>query len=84
MIEPQNGYIFIKPVKETKQVGGIDMISMYDEEDRYRKGLVVYACSSTPIKPEHIVLYDFSNGFGFQDGDDLLTVLRAGDVVAIL
>ena len=81
-IEPKNGHVFIRPIKETKEVGGIELISKIDEQDRYSKAEVVFA--EEPLKPSDIILYDKSNGHGFQFNDELLTVLHIRDVVGLI
>ena len=81
-IKPLNGHIFIRPIKETKQVGGIDLISSVDEQDRYSKAEVVFAESI--VSEGDIILYDKSNGHGYQHEQELLTVLHVGNIVGVL
>lgn len=83
-IKPLNGNIFLLPIKETKQVGGIDLTAKLDEDDRYRKGEVIYSCDTTPVVPGDILLYDKNNGFGFQHGDHFYTVLHIGNIKGII
>ena len=84
MIKAMNGNLFIKEVKETKKVGGLDLISKIDEQDRYKKAEVVYACETTPLSPGDIVLYDGNNGFQYQHDTELLRVLHILDIVGVL
>lgn len=80
-VEPLNGHIFVRPIKETKQVGGIDLTSKYDEQDRYRKAEVVFVDADLPLDCCDIVLYDKHNGEGFQVNGELLTVLHVSNIV---
>lgn len=84
MIDPKNGFIFLDKIKETKTVGEIDLISIFDEEDRYSKATVVYCDSDTPLKPGDVVLYDKNNGHTHQYEDKLLLVLHTRDVVGLI
>ena len=81
VIEPMNGHIFVRPIKETKQVGGLDMITKSDEQDRFRKAEVVYADAELPVECCDVVLYDKHNGDGFQVNGELLTVLHVNNIV---
>ena len=81
-VRPLNGYLFIRPIKETKTTGGLELISKLDEQDRYSKAEVVF-CGEV-LNEGDIILYDKNNGHGFQINDELLTVLRLGDVVGVL
>ena len=83
-IEPMNGWIFIRPIAETKSTGGLELIAKYDEQDRYSKAEVVFAQEDSPLKCCDIILHDKSNGHGFQHEGEMLTVLRLGDVVGVL
>ena len=83
-VTPFNGNIFVLPIRETKQTGGLDLISRLDEEDRYVTGEVIYACELTPLTSGDIVLYDKSNGHGYQDDDSLLTVLHISNITGKL
>ena len=80
-IVPMNGHIFVRPIQETKQVGGIDLTSKYDEQDRFKKGEVVFVDENLPLECCDIVLYDKNNGDGFQVNGELLTVLTASNIV---
>lgn len=82
MINPLNSHLFVKPVKETKKVGGVDLITQYDEQDRYHKAVVKYADETLPLEVEDIILYDKHNGHEFQSDDGMLTVLHARDIIA--
>lgn len=83
MVHPMNGYIFIKKITETKKVGGLDVITAYDSQDRYKKGKVKYVADL--LEEGDIVLYDELNGHDFQDEDgELLTVLHLKNVIGIL
>lgn len=85
MIEPLNNHVFVKPIKETKKVGMVDMITKYDEQDRYNKAEVVVSDPNVPLECCDIILYDKHNGHEFQSDDSgMLTVLHARDVVAKL
>lgn len=79
-----NGYLFVSPVQETKQVGGIDLISKLDEEDRYCKAVVKFTDPNLPLKENDMILYDKNNGHQYQYQDELLTVLRVVDVVGVI
>ena len=81
-IEPKNGHVFVRPIPETKEVGGIELITKLDEQDRYRKAEVVF--TEEPLKCCDIVLYDKANGHGFQFNNELLTVLHLRDIVGVL
>ena len=82
MIQAMNNHVFVEPIKETKQVGGLDLISKYDEEDRYCKATVIYVDDTLPLSSGNVILYDKNNGHDFQDDDGkLLRVLHARDVV---
>ncbi len=76
-----NGYLFIRPIKETKQVGKIDLISRVDEQDRYTKGEVVFVDESLPLECCDIILYDKSNGDGHQVNGELLTALHVKNII---
>ena len=80
-IEQKNGHVFVRPLKETKKTGGLELISKLDEQDRYSKAEVVF-CEEV-LNEGDIILYDKNNGHGFQINDELLTVLRLGDVVGV-
>lgn len=79
-----NYHIFVRYLKETKKIGGIDLITKIDEEDRYYKAEVVFSDESTPLKPGMKILFDKMNGHQYQHGDEMLVVLHAKDVVGIL
>lgn len=83
-IKAMNGSVFVLPIRETKQVGGYDLISKTDEQDRYIKGEVIFACEHTPLEKGDVVLYDKSNGFKYQHDKDLLTVLGVGAIVGVV
>ena len=80
-VKPHNGYIFVRPIKETKTTGGLELISKIDEQDRYSKAEVVFA--EDTVQPGETILYDRSNGFGFQINDELLTVLHLGNIIGV-
>ena len=79
-----NGWVFIRPIAETKQTGGLDLIAKFDEQDRYSKAEVVFAQEGSPLKCCDIILYDKHNGHGYQYESELLTVLATVDVVGVL
>ena len=81
-VRTMNGFVFIRPIKETKEVGGIDMITKIDEQDRYSKAEVVF--TTDPLKCSDIILYDKANGNGYQHNDELLTVLHVTDVIGVI
>lgn len=81
-VEPMNGHIFIRPIQETKKSGGLELISNLDEQDRYSKAEIVFA--GDVLNEGDIVLYDKSNGHGFQINNELLTVLHISSVVGVL
>ena len=83
-VEPMNGNVFIRPIAETKKTGGLELISSIDEQDRYSKAEVVFTEAGGPLKCCDIILYDKSNGHGFQINDELLTVLHVSNVVGVL
>lgn len=82
-VEPMNGFVFVQPIRETKKAGGLDLISKYDEVDRYSKAEVVFVDKDLPLKCCDIIMYDKSNGHGFQFNKDLLTVLHIRDIVGV-
>lgn len=83
-ITPMNGHIFVRHIKETKKVGGLDLIGKIDDEDRYSKAEVVYAEEHGPLSIGSIVLFDKNNGHDFQDEDEMLRVLHLGNIVGVL
>lgn len=83
VVNPMNGNVFIRPLKETKQTGGLDLISKYDEQDRYSKGEVVFSDSKLPIECCDILMYDKNNGHGFQINGELLTVLHISNIIGV-
>lgn len=83
-VEPMNGFLFVRPIRETKETGGLELISKIDEQDRFAKGEVVFADANGPLKPGVVVLYDKNNGHGFQINNELLTVLNDFHIVGVL
>lgn len=84
MIKAMNGYVFVKPIKETKTAGGVNLIAAFDEEDRYIKGEVYYACEHTPLEKGDVVLFDKNNGFKYDYKGELLTVIQVGTIVGVV
>ena len=81
-VRTMNGHLFIRPIADTKEVGGLEMITKIDEQNRYSKAEVVFA--TDPLKCCDIILYDKANGHGYQHEDELLTVLHVSNVIGVL
>lgn len=79
-----NGFVFVRPIKETKKAGGLELIAKLDEQDRFSKAEVVFAEVDGPLAEGDIVLYDKNNGHGFQFNEELLTVLNLHNIVGVI
>lgn len=84
VIEGLNGHIYVTPIKETKQIGGLDLISKFDQDDRYGQAEVVYTDPKSPIEEGMIVVYDKSNSNFHQFGDEKLLVLQINTLQGII
>jgi len=83
-LELMNNHLACRPIRETKTVGGAELITKTDVQNRYSKGEVVYVDANLPLNVGDVVLYDKNNGDSLHINNELITVLAIANIVGRL
>ena len=83
-LEAFGNYVIVQPSNDKTQMGGLDLIAAYDNENRYLSGVVVSAGEGLPLETGDIVYYDKQNNHGIQHGDYHYLVLTANNIVGVV
>jgi co-chaperonin GroES (HSP10) len=86
-MEAINYYLIIENIKEApKQIGGLDIMDSQNTELRYLKGKIVSVGNLVPdiLKIGDEIRYDKHAGHSMPDGDNLLYVIKVGDIICKL
>jgi co-chaperonin GroES (HSP10) len=82
-----NYYLIIENIKEApKQIGGLDILDSQNTELRYLKGKILSVGDLVPdvLKVGDIIRYDKHAGHTIPIDDQLLYVIKVGDIICKL
>jgi len=82
-----NYYLIIEHIKEApKQIGGLDILDSQNTELRYLKGKIISIGDLVPdvLKAGDIIRYDKHAGHTIPIDDQLLYVIKVGDIICKL
>ena len=74
-------YVILNKVKDTQSIGGIEMVSALDDQNRYIKGVVFSASKDVPLKEGDKIYYDKQNSFGIMIDNSLHQVVLMNNII---